>query len=216
VTDIGQTQLDPGTYTQIRLILEQDNKIKFASDTTLYPLKIPSGSETGIKINGIMEVATGVETTVILDFDAQKSVKQLGKFGTEYLLEPVIQIQGTGQEGGESNSAPTVTVSSEVSELATGATTSITVTASDPDPEDELNYEWEADPPDVGQLVVSEDGKSAIYTAPDAVAEGDNIVTITVTVSDGELNTTESIEITIISGESVPEEEEEEEEKEGT
>ncbi len=82
VATLAQTDLPGGTYTQIRLILNADNEIKFEDDPEHYALKIPSGTQTGIKIKGDIVIVPGATTELLLDFDAQKSVHRRGKADT--------------------------------------------------------------------------------------------------------------------------------------
>jgi hypothetical protein len=50
---LGSVDLEPGTYLQLRLIVDiEQSTIKFAEDEIKYPLQIPSGAESGIKIKG--------------------------------------------------------------------------------------------------------------------------------------------------------------------
>lgn len=91
-------QLEAGKYNQIRLIVATDNKIVFEGDTTEYDLKIPSGTQSGVKLTGGFLIEEGVETEITLDFDAQESVHSTA---TGYILKPTIKIQKTGNGGAE-------------------------------------------------------------------------------------------------------------------
>ena len=89
--------VEPGTYTQLRLIVEAarvvlagegEDQFRFADGTTEQDLKVPSGAQTGIKLNlkpadgeegeegeddeGGVEIVPG-ETVLVLDFDVYRS-----------------------------------------------------------------------------------------------------------------------------------------------
>jgi hypothetical protein len=61
------------------------------------PSTIPSGSQTGLKLNHDFEVARNVEHELRLDFDAEASI-QLTPQG--YRLVPVIEVDYFGPIGG--------------------------------------------------------------------------------------------------------------------
>ncbi len=73
---------------EIRFILGPNNTIKDAG--VVYPLTIPSGSESGLKIKLNKSLNATLET-VIIDFDAALSVKKEGT--GDYKLRPVLKIK---------------------------------------------------------------------------------------------------------------------------
>lgn len=77
------------TLKEIRLVLGPNNSIK---DTfgVVYPLTIPSGSESGLKIKVNKKLAATIET-LLIDFDAALSVKK--EVNGEYKLRPVLKIK---------------------------------------------------------------------------------------------------------------------------
>lgn len=88
---IGTRELEPGTYDQIRLILSQnDNSV--VVDGTEHAMKVPSGPQTGVKLNINAEIQPDIEYVLLLDFDASRSVVAAGQPGNpvKYLLKPVI------------------------------------------------------------------------------------------------------------------------------
>ena len=87
-TLIGTITLPATTVKEIRLILGADNSIKTGGK--LYPLTIPSGSESGLKIKINKNLSAPIET-LIIDFDAALSVHQTGN--GEYKLKPVLKIK---------------------------------------------------------------------------------------------------------------------------
>ena len=73
---------------EIRFVLGPNNTIVDAGVS--YPLTIPSGSESGLKIKVNKQLRETLET-IIIDFDAALSVKQEG-IG-DYKLRPVIRVR---------------------------------------------------------------------------------------------------------------------------
>lgn len=88
---IGSAELEEGTYNQIRLILSRDGH-SVVVDGMEYPMKVPSGAQTGVKLNINAEIEPGIEYVLLLDFEASKSVVKAGQSGI-YLLKPVIRAQ---------------------------------------------------------------------------------------------------------------------------
>ena len=73
---------------QIRFILGPNNTIKDAG--VVYPLTIPSGAESGLKIK-INKSLNATLETIIIDFDAALSIKKEGP--GDYKLRPVLKIK---------------------------------------------------------------------------------------------------------------------------
>jgi hypothetical protein len=90
---LGLANLPPGTVTQIRLLLAQDGNYVVTGGKQV-PLKVPSGCESGVKIQGPWEVAACNRTSVTLDFDGNKSIwyHPTGQ-GDEWILRPVIHVR---------------------------------------------------------------------------------------------------------------------------
>lgn len=85
---LGELEFSAGKLNQVRLILGDDNELEIGDD--LIDLKVPSGSQSGLKINVNEEVASGFLYELIIDFDAAKSVVKAGNSGM-YLLKPVLR-----------------------------------------------------------------------------------------------------------------------------
>jgi hypothetical protein len=84
-TMIGESVIPAGHYTQIRLMLGAGSNI--VVDGVAYPLTVPSGMQTGLKIIGEFDVPAGGLMDVALDFDAAHSIHQTGS--GRYMLKPV-------------------------------------------------------------------------------------------------------------------------------
>ncbi len=92
---LGDAILDAGHYTQIRLILDEGSNVVVAGVT--YPLRIPSGLQTGIKLVHEFTLQADYTYELILDFDANRSIMRLGN-GT-YQMKPVIRIHPVATTG---------------------------------------------------------------------------------------------------------------------
>ncbi len=73
---------------EIRFVLGTNNSIKVAGVT--YPLTIPSGAESGLKIK-VNKQLNGTLDSLLIDFDAALSIHQTG-VGT-YQLKPVLKLK---------------------------------------------------------------------------------------------------------------------------
>lgn len=73
---------------EIRFVLGSDNTIVVAGVS--YPLTIPSGSESGLKIK-VNKQLNGTLDSLLIDFDAALSVHQTGT--GDYELRPVLRIK---------------------------------------------------------------------------------------------------------------------------
>jgi hypothetical protein len=86
-TLLGSALLHTQRVSQIRLILGDRNSVE--TDGKSYPLTVPGGAESGLKLQVHHDLQPGVAYQVLLDFDACASVNDLGN-GT-YSLKPVIR-----------------------------------------------------------------------------------------------------------------------------
>jgi len=87
-TLIAQATVPTNTVKEIRFVLGNDNSIKI--DSSVYPLTIPSGSESGLKIK-VNKHLNATLDSLIIDFDAALSIMQTGT--GEYKLKPVLKIK---------------------------------------------------------------------------------------------------------------------------
>lgn len=88
--------LPAGTYTQIRLEVGSGSTVVTNSQT--FPLIIPSGTQSGVKLVHPFTIIGGGTTSLLLDFDAEQSVVQTGV--TTYVLVPVIKVVTPNTGGG--------------------------------------------------------------------------------------------------------------------
>jgi len=87
-TLIAQATVPTNTVKEVRFVLGSQNSIKI--DNTVYPLTIPSGSESGLKIKMNKRLNAHFDSLVV-DFDAALSILQTGT--GEYKLKPVLKIK---------------------------------------------------------------------------------------------------------------------------
>ncbi len=122
--------VDAGEYQWMRLkVIAERNRsdgsyILFESGEQ-YPLFIPSGSETGLKINRPFRVAAGSITRLVADFDLRKSIIAPPGQAPNYFLKPVLRLMDTLEIGDINGSV-------DLSALAT-AQLGATATAADCD-----------------------------------------------------------------------------------
>lgn len=95
-TLIVNDALPAGEISQIRLVLGTENSL--VVDGQRHDLTVPSGAETGLKLNIHEEFLEGITYKVLLDFDAARSVVKAGASG-KYLLKPVIRTISEAQDG---------------------------------------------------------------------------------------------------------------------
>lgn len=77
-----------GTLKEVRFVLGSNNSIKIG--TVTYPLTIPSGSESGLKIKVNKKLNASIDS-LLIDFDAALSIMVTGN--GEYKLKPVLKIK---------------------------------------------------------------------------------------------------------------------------
>lgn len=95
--ELGQIPLPTGKYTQMRLVLADNNTSQPLANAVSptgaseVALKTPSGQQSGVKTNINIDIAENKMADFVLDFDACKSVVQAGASG-QYLLKPVVSV----------------------------------------------------------------------------------------------------------------------------
>lgn len=86
-TMIAEGDVGPGVVKEIRLVLGDSNTV--VKDGIQYPLTIPSGGASGLKIKISKPMRTTLDS-LIVDFDAGLSVKQEQD---GYKLRPVLRVK---------------------------------------------------------------------------------------------------------------------------
>lgn len=87
-TIVNTTELPAGNITQMRLLLGSNNTLMV--NDTIYPMSVPSGNETGIKLVGNIAIPGNTTVNVLLDFVANESIVENGN-GT-YQLKPAVKV----------------------------------------------------------------------------------------------------------------------------
>jgi len=94
--NLGIVNLDPGHYTQMRLLIGTDaiSPHPFANyvvgqDDVPHELKVPSGVQTGIKLVQGFDINENSTTELTFDFDAARSVVVAGN-SDKFILKPTI------------------------------------------------------------------------------------------------------------------------------
>lgn len=77
-----------GTVKEIRFILGPNNSIKI--NNVVFPLTIPSGGETGLKIKVNHSLQAGLDS-LLIDFDVALSILQIGT--GNFKLKPVLKLK---------------------------------------------------------------------------------------------------------------------------
>jgi hypothetical protein len=79
-------EVPSGSISQIRLILGDNNSV--VVDGEEYDLKTPSAQQSGVKLSINQEFEEGFDYTIVLDFDASRSIVANP---VKYILKPVIR-----------------------------------------------------------------------------------------------------------------------------
>lgn len=89
LADVGAADVPVGTYAQVRVIVDEAT-IDFDDGNDPYDVFVPSGAQTGLKINldPPLVVKEDSSSTVILDFDAARAVVETPAGSNNYNLVP--------------------------------------------------------------------------------------------------------------------------------
>lgn len=94
-TLLGSISLTANKLSQIRLILGNNNTIKV--NGTIYDLITPSAQQSGLKLNLQQTLEEGVTYTILIDFDAAKSIVARGN--NTFSLKPVLRVISEATSG---------------------------------------------------------------------------------------------------------------------
>lgn len=99
---LATDELPEGRYAQLRLVVADTARVVFRDGSPDQLLKIPSGAQTGIKLNlPAFDIAADTDTVeVVVDFNVDDSFVKAGASG-KYLFKPVLkttrfEINGVG------------------------------------------------------------------------------------------------------------------------
>ncbi|HET9679321.1 MAG TPA: DUF4382 domain-containing protein [Gammaproteobacteria bacterium] len=92
-----------GEYDWVRLMITTDEVETFSNitfdDGSMYPLFIPSGAESGLKLNGGFTVPAGGDIALTLDFNLRKSIRAPGNMPMYYIMRPTIRLVDNSKVG---------------------------------------------------------------------------------------------------------------------
>lgn len=193
--ELAHRDIEPGTYTQLRLIIESAEVelvegYTFNDGSTRRSLKVPSGAQSGLKLNlrdagdGSAGVRiAGGETVLVLDFDVSQSFVIQGNPETpaginSVIFKPTLRVTAEDVAGSISG---TVTAASDTIDVE-----GLTVTAELQDPDLVEEYQTTT-----ATATVQEDGTYTIHF----LVPGDYVVTVG--VDEGFATDPESIEVDV-------------------
>ena len=97
---VDGAEIPLGTYNKVRMILdapEEQNQapvnpasfLTLDGDATEYPIFIPSGSQTGLKVNLTpnIELVDGSSFEIVFDFNSENTIKKTGQ-NDRYIIRP--------------------------------------------------------------------------------------------------------------------------------
>ena len=87
---LGQAEVEAGKYTQIRLKIQDANVVW---NGQAYPMTVPSGAQSGLKLLTNFDIVAGSTYDVVLDFDAERSIVTTGPKNNPngFKLKPTIR-----------------------------------------------------------------------------------------------------------------------------
>ncbi len=95
---IGKASVPAGRYSQVRLFIGSGSNVVVAG--TSYPLSVPSGMQSGLKLNVDATVQANMTYVMTLDFNVNQSIVATGGIvGAHYILKPVIRVITTPSSG---------------------------------------------------------------------------------------------------------------------
>lgn len=123
-TLLGEITIPAGEISQIRLKLGSNNTLRVSDE--VFNLDIPSGQQSGLKLQVHQTLLGDITYKILLDFDVARSVLLTGS--GQYKLKPVIRTIAEAQDGAIKGvvspiaSTPAVYAIKEMDTLATGYT----------------------------------------------------------------------------------------------
>ncbi len=135
---LGSSLIPVGDYEQLRLVVDSARitlagSATFSDGSNTRTLKVPSGMQSGIKVNfgGPVHVAPG-QTTLVVDFDASRSFVFTGSGSspTGALFKPVLHATSQDVAGSVSGAVAPDTAHATVFAIA-GASDTVTTAAAD-------------------------------------------------------------------------------------
>jgi len=85
---IGEAEIPAGELKELRLVLGDNNTL--VEEGNSIALKTPSAQQSGLKVKVNEVLEEGITYTILLDFDAARSIVKAGNSGN-YILKPVMR-----------------------------------------------------------------------------------------------------------------------------
>lgn len=120
---ITDEEVPAGNYTQLRLIVDTENSFVTRTENPDTPLTlaVPSGEQSGLKLQGEFVVAADTSTDFTIDFDVRKAVvNPAGQALADYMLKPAMRLVNNLEVG---SVAGTVNASTVIQTECADATT---------------------------------------------------------------------------------------------
>jgi len=123
--EVGEIDLEPGHYSQIRIIIDSAT-ITVAGETT--DLFIMSGDTSGVKLTKAFDIEPNTITELIVDFDAGQSVWESPPGSGSYQLQPTLRLEAVIVSGSISGTVTPLNIDAMVIAYEAGTETVITST----------------------------------------------------------------------------------------
>jgi hypothetical protein len=98
---LGKVKLPAGTVSEVRFqLVDGGPQYVVLTDDSHAPLKVPSGTESGVKLKGPFTVSACNIHTLVIDFDGMNSIEyhETGGPAGEWILRPVIHVKAEADE----------------------------------------------------------------------------------------------------------------------
>lgn len=99
---LPETELTAGQYQWMRLKVNAERGVTDSYidiDSARYSLFVPSGSQSGLKLNRPFVIAAGGLTDFTIDFDLRKSIHEPQDAAEDYYLRPTLRIVDNAEVG---------------------------------------------------------------------------------------------------------------------
>ncbi|MGF2688026.1 DUF4382 domain-containing protein [Marinobacter sp. DUT-3] len=185
---ITDEEVVAGNYTQLRLIVDTENSFVTLVDNPDAPLTlaVPSGEQSGLKLQGEFVVAADTSTDFTIDFDVQKAVvNPAGQALADYMLRPALRLVNNLEVGSIAGTVDASTVIATECENATNYSGMVYVYEGSDATLDDLGSENEP----LVAVPVSDEDNDGTYTYKAAfLTEGNYTVSYSCSADDNEID----------------------------
>ena len=174
--------IEPGHYNEIRLAVDDSGMSSYIElkDGSVHPLKVPSGSASGLKLKGDIIIPSNRAGKFTLDFDVRRSIVRAGN-SSNYLLKPVLRLLDDTSVGHIRGSVdPALLTDTSCSDTDVDTHNAVYVYAGADVIVDDINQLSETDVDPVSTATIKYDAQSDRYLFEAAFLEaGDYTIAIT-------------------------------------